>query len=245
MKAIASSMKNLTKSITLILTLLAPATGSASESLPFTVVDLDGDGVKIIPLEKSEIYFDVDGDGLAERTAWITPDDAFLLTFTRQDVNIEKASNRMFAFFTGAFNKFEKADLDGDGYYSKHDSGNVKSFQEMSVLTKIWRPDGNENFPDPEEIIYELENEEAMFVISTKEQYLETDGKRFNLQEVQFEYEDTNVVWTSSCEKLTYRGARFNLDSEAQLECLENGYIPDEPWSKPVWEEYQKLGDKN
>ncbi len=30
----------------------------------FLVIDLDSDGIELMPLEKSNVYFDVDGDGL-------------------------------------------------------------------------------------------------------------------------------------------------------------------------------------
>lgn len=36
------------------------------------VLDLNGDGIKVVGLEQSGAFFDLDGDGLAERTGWIS-----------------------------------------------------------------------------------------------------------------------------------------------------------------------------
>ncbi|MEZ0167970.1 calcium-binding protein [Microvirga sp. TS319] len=46
------------------------------------VLDLDGDGIELYDLSDSGAYFDLDCDGLAERTGWVRPDDA-LLAFDR------------------------------------------------------------------------------------------------------------------------------------------------------------------
>jgi hypothetical protein len=43
----------------------AKAKSPLKSHLSFVVVDLDGDGIELIPLEESNVYFDIDGDGLA------------------------------------------------------------------------------------------------------------------------------------------------------------------------------------
>jgi hypothetical protein len=42
------------------------------------VLDLNGDGVKLTRLAQSRAYFDLDGDGFANRTSWLNPEDGFL-----------------------------------------------------------------------------------------------------------------------------------------------------------------------
>lgn len=42
------------------------------------VLDLDGDGVETLALEPSGVRFDHDGDGIAERSGWVHPDDGLL-----------------------------------------------------------------------------------------------------------------------------------------------------------------------
>ncbi|MGO4386760.1 calcium-binding protein [Microvirga sp. 2YAF29] len=48
------------------------------------VLDLDGDGIDIVPLNKSQTYFDYNGDGAVGRTAWIGKGDG-LLVFDADD----------------------------------------------------------------------------------------------------------------------------------------------------------------
>jgi hypothetical protein len=42
------------------------------------ILDLDGDGIEVSALEGSTVFFDYDGDGVAERTGWASQDDGFL-----------------------------------------------------------------------------------------------------------------------------------------------------------------------
>jgi hypothetical protein len=42
------------------------------------IIDLNGDGVKTIPLETSQTYFDLDGDGFAQRAGWASVQDGLL-----------------------------------------------------------------------------------------------------------------------------------------------------------------------
>jgi hypothetical protein len=42
------------------------------------LLDLDGDGIETTSLAQSRAYFDVDGDGFAERTGWVGADDGIL-----------------------------------------------------------------------------------------------------------------------------------------------------------------------
>jgi hypothetical protein len=43
------------------------------------ILDLDGNGAEIRPRPDSTVYFDIDGDGAKERTAWAGPNDGLLV----------------------------------------------------------------------------------------------------------------------------------------------------------------------
>jgi Ca2+-binding RTX toxin-like protein len=45
---------------------------------PPIALDMDGDGLEFINMDKSNVVMDVDSDGIAERVAWIGADDGFL-----------------------------------------------------------------------------------------------------------------------------------------------------------------------
>lgn len=42
------------------------------------IIDMDGGAVEVTALATSTVHFDIDGDGFAEKTAWITGGDGFL-----------------------------------------------------------------------------------------------------------------------------------------------------------------------
>ncbi|SLN76724.1 hypothetical protein [Ruegeria meonggei] len=44
------------------------------------IIDLDGDGIELTPLDGSGVYFDLNVDGFAERTGWVGPDDGLAPT---------------------------------------------------------------------------------------------------------------------------------------------------------------------
>ena len=52
------------------------------------VIDLDGDGVEIKPLDRSTTTFDIDSDGYKERTAWVGADDGMLVIDLNGDSQI-------------------------------------------------------------------------------------------------------------------------------------------------------------
>lgn len=49
------------------------------DSIQPILIDLDGDGIDIVPLNKSTTYFDYNGDGAVGHTAWIGPGDGLLV----------------------------------------------------------------------------------------------------------------------------------------------------------------------
>jgi Ca2+-binding RTX toxin-like protein len=47
-------------------------------SVPPLVLDLDGDGVELTPYDGSTVLFDMDGDGVRDKTGWVGADDGLL-----------------------------------------------------------------------------------------------------------------------------------------------------------------------
>lgn len=56
-----------------------PVLGSGVSLASPLVLDLDGDGLEVYGMRDRRIYFDVDQDGMRERTAWVKPDDGLLV----------------------------------------------------------------------------------------------------------------------------------------------------------------------
>jgi len=69
------------------------------------VIDLDGDGVELISLEDSTAFFDLNLDGFAELTGWVSADDALLALDADGDGIIDNNSE-LFGNQTGHANGF-------------------------------------------------------------------------------------------------------------------------------------------
>ena len=87
-------------------------------------IDLDGDGIATYAI-KNGVYFDIDSDGFAEKTAWLNAKDAFLAIDRNKNGIIDDASE-LFGDSDKAVNGFEalKAlDSNGDGVIDANDAG--------------------------------------------------------------------------------------------------------------------------
>ena len=107
---------------------------------PLTL-DLDGDGVETIPAD-SGVYFDHDGNGFAEKSGWVSKDDAILVRDLNNNGQIDDGSElfgdqTILSDGTEAANGFEAlADLDSnqDGIFDGDDEafGEVKVWQDKN-----------------------------------------------------------------------------------------------------------------
>ncbi len=64
---------------------------AAAYSCPL-VLDLDGDGIETLALERLRLHFDHDGNQFAERSGWVAPDDGLLVCDRDGNQTIDKGS---------------------------------------------------------------------------------------------------------------------------------------------------------
>lgn len=95
------------------------------------VLDLDGDGIELSSVAQSQTYFDFDGDGFAERTGWVGPDDAFLVRDRNSNGRVDNGTELFGNANLDGFAALSSFDLNVDG---KIDVGDIV-FSEL----KIWR----------------------------------------------------------------------------------------------------------
>lgn len=105
------------------------------------VIDLDGDGVEIKPLDRSTTTFDIDSDGYKERTAWAGADDGMLVIDLDGDNQITQSKEMAFGEWTTEQDTDLQAlakvfDSNGDGTFDSRDA----RFNEF----RIWK-DANSN----------------------------------------------------------------------------------------------------
>ncbi|MCO5070267.1 MAG: hypothetical protein M9944_03545 [Rhizobiaceae bacterium] len=78
------------------------------------VADLDGDGIELISVAESQAYFDFGGDGFAERTGWLEPDDGFLFEDTESDGVASGISELFGSEDEDGFTELSRYDVNGD-----------------------------------------------------------------------------------------------------------------------------------
>jgi Ca2+-binding RTX toxin-like protein/subtilisin-like proprotein convertase family protein len=110
------------------------------------VLDLNGDGVKLTSYQNSEVTFDVDNDGKAERTGWVSNQDGILV----EDVNQDGKINNITETISEYYNPNDGSIADADGKYStdglaalkKLDSNNDGKFNNQDAKwndLRIWQ----------------------------------------------------------------------------------------------------------
>ncbi len=100
------------------------------------MLDLDGDGLELVQLNQSGVFFDLDGDGRSEHTAWVKEDDGFLAIDENRDGRINDIQELLGDNRQSGFTELRGLDSNGDGKISVAD----QRFSELS----IWQ-DRNQN----------------------------------------------------------------------------------------------------
>lgn len=108
--------------------------------MPAILVDLDGDGLEARRMKKTAAAFDMDGDGIADNTGWVSGGDGMLVIDRNGDGQITGAAELSFLSegedLASAWAGLAKLDSDGDRKISAADT----RFGELKVWT-----DGNAN----------------------------------------------------------------------------------------------------
>nr|WP_319512889.1 DUF4214 domain-containing protein [uncultured Cohaesibacter sp.] len=99
---------------------------SGSNSSKPIILDLDGDGIKVVSLDRSTVFMDADGDGLFQRTAWADSGDAVLFFDPDGHDTIVESSQYVFSEWDPTATSDMEAlasvfDSNGDGVLSAAD----------------------------------------------------------------------------------------------------------------------------
>ena len=79
------------------------------------VLDLDGDGIELIPLASSATRFDLDEDGVAERTGWVGPHDALLVYDKDSNEQVDGIRELVGSARVDGFDALKPLDTNNDG----------------------------------------------------------------------------------------------------------------------------------
>ncbi|MBD2195080.1 MULTISPECIES: RHS repeat-associated core domain-containing protein [Calothrix] len=112
----------------------------AKQTISPLVFDLDGDGIELISLEKSNAFFDLDADGFAERTGWVQSDDGLLA--------LDKNGNGVIDDITEVFGN---STTDGFIILKQLDSNNdnlIDSRDSQFANLRVWKDVNTDGFTD-------------------------------------------------------------------------------------------------
>jgi hypothetical protein len=125
-----------------------PAATAAAVALPI-VLDLDGNGVTTVSLSKSKAHYDLDGDGIADRTAWIGATEGFL--FLDRDGNGTVTNAAEFSFIgdlAGA-----KTDLEGLRFFDSNNDGVFSALDARFSDFRVWQDKDGDGVAETGEIL--------------------------------------------------------------------------------------------
>lgn len=204
-------------SITLMSALSAPMIFAKNEdqrllSPPVLIVDLDGDGFETIPLEESNAYFDMDGDGLVERTEWVAPDDGIFLSSTLLQTKwpvytrLTKDSHKIFNFLE-RIKKHTYQQGENAPFYIGVEPDKPITSRFMGPRMSINQDKNSDGMFDNRRIYGGVVCDGRRLMYDTKgNMTLDCkDGTRYSVKEVRFEYEDSNLKWDAHCETIGFR----------------------------------------
>ncbi len=125
------------------------ATASLSVTItaaaPPVVLDLDGDGVEFVS-NAAGVRFDYNGDGIAETTAWVGPDDGLLVLDRNGDGIVNDGSELVFA-------KNGLSDLQGlAANYDSNRDGKLDAADADFARFGVWRDANSNGVTDPGEL---------------------------------------------------------------------------------------------
>jgi Ca2+-binding RTX toxin-like protein len=113
------------------------------------VIDLDSDGVELLSLEDSSIFFDMDVDGYLENTAWVSSEDGILTIDINRDGQINDISE-VFSekYGSGAF----KSGIEALTSLDSTKNGMITSVDDKFNQILVWQDLNQDGISQPNEL---------------------------------------------------------------------------------------------
>jgi Ca2+-binding RTX toxin-like protein len=128
----------------------AQAISAAGGLISPLALDLDGDGLELTSLAQSKAYFDLDANGFAQRTGWVTGGDGLLAIDTNANGRIDNI-NELF----GAPEPYGKATTNGFDALGKLDSnsdGKIDASDAKFADLRVWIDADEDGLTDTDEL---------------------------------------------------------------------------------------------
>ena len=164
------------------------------------VVDMDGDGIELVSLAESTAFFDLDDDGIAEKTGWVGKDDGLLA--------LDKNGNGEIDGINEVFGNDETAGLVELATHDDNEDGVIDKEDDVYDELVIWRDADQDGVTDAGETVslkeaniisFSLQdnptNEEVEGnLIAGFSEYTKTDGTKGQVAEVHFALNQTDSI---------------------------------------------------
>ncbi len=112
------------------------------------VIDLDGNGAELQSLTTSKVRFDMDGDAVAERTAWVASGDGLLVLDRNGNGRIDDSSEM--SFVDDAANA--RSNIEGLRAYDSNGDGLLTAADKRFASFKIWQDVNANGVSEAEEL---------------------------------------------------------------------------------------------
>jgi Ca2+-binding EF-hand superfamily protein len=109
------------------------------------VIDLDGDGIKLVNINRSNAMFDLTGSGFANKTGWISSGDAFLVWDRNNDNRINGISEMFGSATQSGFKALSLYDTNRDG--------RIDAFDDVFKNLKLWQDRNGDGRTDEGELL--------------------------------------------------------------------------------------------
>ncbi len=123
------------------------ATLTMSAQVSPLVLDLDGDGIEMLPLEQGT-YFDIDMDGIKDQMSWVKSDDGFLV--------FDRNSDGMITHRRELFGNLDDEDLpDGFASLLRYDENKdyvINAQDKIFLQLLVWRDMNKDGIGTPNEL---------------------------------------------------------------------------------------------
>lgn len=116
------------------------------------VLDLNNDGTTSTFIYKTSTYFDLDNDGLRERTGWVQGGDG-LLTLDKNNDGIINNGNELFGNYTkDSLGKYANNGFDALTKYDDNHDGMINSSDNVYKALKVWQDSNSDGITDDGEL---------------------------------------------------------------------------------------------
>lgn len=174
-------------------------------SIDPVIIDLDGDGIELVPLENSTVQYDMDNDGILDQTAWAGADDGILALDRDGNGLIEGRSEISFLTEQDTavteIEALQRYDTNQNGFFDAQD--------EMFQSVRVWRDINQNGISEEGELqtleeaginaisltrnVVEEEQADGSMIISTAD-VIRSDGSVRTAADVDLVFEQSNLA---------------------------------------------------